>query len=163
MEVYEPLKDYRKTDPPDDENGIIYYQNKERIVLDSEHLISTLSSHLEEGKKLYTKLSQTESPKDQFFVKQEIIRHQEDLREIFSRSSKMIEEKSGTLPECTIEIVNKDIVKEILEKLSMENWSNMDDFTFFEGYVKKIKDDFYSLITPREKYVKLIRDELGIE
>ncbi len=163
MEVYEPLKDYRKTDPPDDENGIIYYQNKERIVLDSECLISTLSSHLEEGKKLYTKLSQTESPKDQFFVKQEIIRHQEDLREIFSRSSKILEEKSGTLPDCTIEIVNKDIIKEVLEKLSMENWSNQDDFTFFEEYAKKIKDDLYSLITPRENYVKLIIDELGIE
>ena len=163
MEVYEPLKDYRKTDPPDDENGIIYYQNKERIVLDSERLISILCSHLEGGVKLYRKLSQTESPKDQFFVKQEIIRHQEDLREIFSRSSKMIEEKSGTLPECTIEIVNKDIIKEILEKLGMENWSNKDDFTFFEEYVKKIKDDFYSLITPRENYVKLIIDELGIE
>ncbi|NOR53864.1 MAG: hypothetical protein GQ536_07240 [Candidatus Aminicenantes bacterium] len=163
MEVYEPLKDYRKTDPPDDENGIIYYQNKGRIVLDSERLISTLSGHLEEGKKLYTKLSQTESPKDQFFVKQEIIRQQEDLREIFSRSSKMIEEKSGTLPECTIEIVNKDIIKEILEKLGTENWSNQDEFTFFEEYVKKIKDDLYSLITPRENYVKLIIDELGIE
>ncbi len=163
MEVYGPLKDYRKTDPPDDENGIIYYQNKERIVLDSERLISTLSDHLEEGTKLYTKLSQTESPKDQFFVKQEIIRHQEDLREIFSRSSKMIEEKSGTLPECTIEIVNKDIIKEVLDKLSVENWSNQDDFTFFEEYVKKIKDDFYSLITSRENYVKLIIDDLGIE
>jgi len=161
-EVYEALKDYRKTDLPDDENGVVYYENNEKIVLDSEFLIFALSRHLEEGKKLYSKLSQTESPKDQFFVKQEIIRHQEALRDIFLRSTKMLEQESCSLPQFTMEIVNKDMIKEINEKLSMENWSNQDDFTFFEEYVNEIRNSFYAQMTPRDGYIESIKDKLEI-
>ena len=45
----------------------------------------------------------------------------------------------------------------------MENWSNEDDFTFFEKYAKNLKTNFYSRITPPAIYLKSIIDELEIE
>jgi hypothetical protein len=156
------LEGCKKVEPPGDEDGVVYYQHNEKMIVDSEFIISTMSKHLDEGKKLYIKLAQLESPKDQFFIKQEIIRHQEALREIFLIGVRMLAKESCTLPEFTAKIVSLDFLKKILERLSMENWSNQDDFTFFDEYATKVRSDFYELITPKIEYMKSIVTELGI-
>lgn len=158
----ELLTSYRKTDPPEEGAEVWYYQNNEKVVLDSECIILALGTHLTETKKLYTKLSQTTSPREQFFIKQEIIRHQESLRDAFMRSIKLLEKSSCTLPKFTIDIVSKEFLKEILEKLSIENWSNQDDFTFFEENMEKVKSDFNQRITPKVEYLKSIIEQLGV-
>jgi len=157
------LEQYKKTESPEEGTEIYYYEKDDKIILDSECIIQSLSSHLEEAKKLFIKLSQTEAPKDQFFVKQEIIRHQEAVRGVVLASVKMLEKESCSLPKFTTEIVNASFLKEILEKLSMENWSNQDDFTFFDEYASKIKKDFYERITPKVNYLRAIIEELEIQ
>ncbi len=158
----ELLEKCKKVEPPGDEDGVIYYHHNEKMILDSEYIISTMSKHLDEGKRLYIKLAQLESPKDQFFIKQEIIRHQEALREIFLIGVRMLEKEACVLPQFTAEIVSFDFLKRILERLSMENWSNQDDFTFFDEHATKVKSEFYERITPKVEYIRSIVTELGI-
>lgn len=157
------LEDYRKSEATEDNGEIRYFQKNDRVILDGEGLMSGLDNSLDEAKKLYAKLPQTESPKDKFFIKQEIIRHQEALRKIILRSVRMCEEEACSLPVYTKDILNMDVLKEILEKLNMENWSNQDDFTFFEKYAKNIKNNYDTRITPPAHYLKSIMDELGID
>lgn len=158
----EVLEKYKKNEPPEEDAELWYYQHNEKMILDSECLISSLAKHLAEGKKLYTRLAQTTSPKDQFFVKQEIIRHQEALRDVFLKSVKLLEKASCELPKFTQEIVNMKFLKETLEKLSIENWSNQDDFTFFDENMEKIKTGFNEKITPKVEYLRSIVEELGV-
>lgn len=159
-DVAEALVVFKKTEPPEEGAEIYYYEKDEKTILDSECIIQSLDNHLEEAKKLFIKLSQTEAPKDQFFVKQEIIRHQEAVRSALLIGERLLEKESCSLPKITNEIVNESFLKEILEKLSMENWSNQDNFTFFDEYAGKIKRDFEAMITPKVDYLKSILEEL---
>lgn len=161
--AFEILERYRKTESIADNGEISYFEKDDKIVLDAECLISVLGNSLDEAKKLSIKLTQTESPKDQFFIKQEIIRHQEALRKVILRSVQMCEKETCSLPGYTEDILNMDVLKDILEKLNMENWSNQDDFTFFEKYAKNLKTNYYARITPPAIYLNSIIDELKIK
>jgi len=160
-DAIEVLNKFKKTEPEED-GEVCYYEYNERRIIDSECLVNAMQNHLEEGKKLYEKLAQTEAPKDQFFVKQEIIRHQEALRGIIEIATKLLEKENSSLPQHTIEIINGKVLKETLESLSMQNWSNQDDFTFFDEYAKKIKHEFDMCTEPKVEFLKSIIDALGI-
>ena len=156
------LERYKKTEP-EEEAEVVYYENDDKKILDSECIVSAVCSRLEEAEKLYKKLAKTESPIDQFFVKQEIIRSQEALRGVILAGTRLLEKESCTLPEFTIGVLNIDVLKEILEKLSMQNWSKKTDFNLFNDYAEKLKKDFYARISPLVDYLKSLIDELGLE
>ncbi len=100
---------------------------------DPEKLLAAVDRTLEEGQRLTVKLGQTESPKDQFFIKQELINWQEGLRALFLRVVKMCEKSSWRLPRFTEDVINTQVLRRLLERLSMENWSNLDDFASFSS------------------------------
>jgi len=159
---FDKLEEFRKGSTNENDAEVSYFENNERIVLDGEYLVASLNNCFEEAKKLYIKLSQTESPKDQFFIKQEIIKHQEALRKVMLRSIRMCEKDNCSLPEYTTEILNLDVLKSVLEKVSMQNWSNQDDFAAFDNFAKELKDSFYTRITPPAAYLQSIMKELEI-
>jgi hypothetical protein len=161
-DALEILERYKKTEP-EEETEVVYYENNDKKILDSECLVSAVCSSLEEAEKLYKKLAKTESPIDQFFVKQEIIRSQEALRGVILAGTRMLEKESCTLPEYTIGIINMKVLKEILEKLSMQNWSKKTDFNLFNDYAAKLKKDYYARISSLVDYLKSLIDELGLE
>jgi hypothetical protein len=161
-DALEILEKYKKTEP-EEEAEVVYYENDDKKILDSECLVSAVCGSLEEAEKLYKKLAKTESPIDQFFVKQEIIRSQEALRGVILAGTRMLEKESCTLPEYTIGIMNMDVLKEILEKLSMQNWSKKNDFSLFNDYAAKLKKDYYARISSLVDYLKSLIDELGLE
>ena len=160
-DMIEILNKYKKTEP-DEEGDVCYYEYEERAILDTGCIIDALSKHLQEGKNLYVKLADTESPKDQFFVKQEIIRHQEELRGIVEIAVRLLEKENCNVPQHTISVINERILKDMLENLSMQNWSNQDDFTFFDEYAAKIKTSFEAATDPKVEFLKSIVAELGI-
>ena len=160
--TFEKLEGFRKGTRDENDGEVSYFEYNERIVLDGECLVATLNNSFEEAKKMYIKLSQTESPKDQFFVKQEIIKQQETLRKVMLRSIRLCEQENCSLPDFTKEILNLDALKTILEKVSMENWSNQDDFAAFDNYSKELKDAFYTRITPPAAYLESIMKQLEI-
>jgi hypothetical protein len=159
---FDKLEEFRKGSTNENDAELSYFENNERIVLDGEFLVASLNNCFEEAKKLYIRLSQTESPKDQFFIKQEIIKQQEALRKVMLRSIRMCEKDNCSLPEYTLEILNLDVLKSALEKVSMQNWSNQDDFAAFDNFAKELKDSFYSRITPPAAYLLSIMQELEI-
>jgi hypothetical protein len=161
--LLDALEPYRKSEGVEGEGEISYFENKDKKTLDAEYIIAALSNSVDEAKKLYVKLSQTESPKEQFFVKQEIIRHQEAVRKLMLSCIRMCEKDTEFLPKFTDDIMNTDAFKRVLEKVSMENWSNQEDFTSFDEYTKELKDGFYKKITPHAEYLKSIISELKIE
>jgi hypothetical protein len=75
----------------------------------------------------------------------------------------MCEKDPEFLPTFTQDIFNVDAFKNILEKVSMENWSNQEDFTSFDEFARGIKDDFYAKITPPAEYLQSIIQELKIQ
>ena len=160
-DMLEILNKYKKTEPEED-GEVSYYEYEERAILDTGCIIDALGKHLQEGKNLYVKLADTESPKDQFFVKQEIIRHQEELRGIVEISVKLLEKENCNLPQHTLSVINERVLKEMLENLSMQNWSNQDDFTFFDEYAVKITNAFEAATEPKVEFLKSIVEELGI-
>jgi hypothetical protein len=160
--TFERLEGYRKGTKNENDGEVSYFEHDDKIVLDGECLIATLNNSFEEAKKMYIKLSQTESPKDQFFIKQEIIKQQETLRKVMLRGIRLCEKENCSLPQFTEEILNLDVLKNILEKVSMENWSNQDDFASFDSYAKELKDAFYTRITPPAAYLDSIMKQLEI-
>jgi hypothetical protein len=161
--AFDILERYRKSDFNENNREISYFQMGNKIVLDGECLIQSINGLMEEAKKLYLKLSQTETPKDQFFVKQELINHQEILRKIILRSVRMCERDSCSLPKYTAMILNIDVLKDMLESLNMGNWSNQEDFASFNNNAVALKNAFYKRITPPAIYLKSLVEELQAE
>jgi len=159
--LFEVLEGHRKIEARNGNGEISFFRKDEKTILDGEYMVASIDESLEEAKRLYMKLSQTESPKEQFFIKQEIINHQEILRKYILRNLKMCEREGATMPRFTEEILNVDILKEILEKLSIENWSNPADFNSFRSQIETLKDAYYARITPPAHYLRSLLKELG--
>jgi len=160
--LFEKLEKYRRTSSEGNNGEISYFQNDTRFVLDGEGLITGMSETLDETKKLFLKLAQADSPKEVFFIKQDIINHQEMLRKFILRVVKLCDREGFLLPRYTQDILNVQILKDILERLSIENWSNEADFTSFSVYAESLKDEYYAKITPPVFYLKSVIEELGI-
>jgi len=158
--VFEALERYRKAESTDQNGEITFFQNGDRVILDGESLIRAVTHMLEDAKKMYQKLEQVPAAKEQFFIKQELINSQEVLRKVILRSVKMCEKDNCSLPSHTADILNVPVLKDILEKLNMDNWSNEEDFNAFESFATKLKDTFYKKITPPALYLKSIVEEL---
>lgn len=163
QETFEKLETFRKGTRNENDGEVSYFENENRIVLDGECIVATLNNSFEEAKKMYIKLAQTESPKDQFFIKQEIIKQQDTLRKVMLRGIRLCEKENCSLPDYTKDIINLDILKTVLEKVSMENWSNQEDFASFDSFSKELKDAFYSRITPPAAYLNSILKQLEID
>jgi len=159
--LFEVLEGYRKIEARNGNGEISFFQKDDKVILDGEYMVASIDESLEEAKRLYVKLAQTESPKEQFFIKQEIINHQEILRKYILRNVKMCEREGATMPKFTEAILNLDMLKEILEKLSIENWSNPADFNSFRSQVEALKDAYYAKITPPAYYLRSLIKELG--
>ncbi len=163
QDAFETLAKFRKSEKAKNDNEVSYFQNNNKMILDGESFVSKLNRDLDEAKKLFTRLTQAESLKDQFFIKQEIMRSQKRLRKIILGSIRLCEKETCSFPEYTSDILNMDVLKDILEKVSMENWSNQDDFHSFDEFAKKIKNTYYERITPWAAYLKSMTEALGIE
>ena len=158
--VFDLLEKYRRSEPTDYNGEINFFQNRDHLILDGESLIRAMTHIVTEAKKLFGRLGQASSPKEQFFIKQELINNQEILRKIILRSVRMGERESCRLPHYTEDILNARVLKDVLERLNMDNWSNQEDFTAFENLTQQLKDTFYRRITPPAQYLRSIVQEL---
>ncbi len=73
----------------------------------------------------------------------------------------MYEKESFLLPEYSSEVLNINHLRDILEHLSMLNWSEEENFSFFNDRIDKIKRSFYTKITPPDHYLVSIHEELS--
>ena len=154
------IEAHRRTEPSNGSGEIHYFQKGDVVVVDPERILFAVDRTLEEGQRLSAKLGGTESPKDQFFIKQELINWQEGLRALFLRVVKMCERSSWCLPRYTEEVFSSHVLRRLLERLSMENWSNLEDFASFTAAVAGIGADFRARIEPRRDYLLALKREL---
>ncbi len=159
-ELAAELETYRRTEPANGSGEIHYYQRDTVIIADPEQLLTAVDRTLDEGQRLSAKLGLTESPKDQFFIKQELINWQEGLRALFLRVVKMCEKSAWTLPRYTDDIISAPVLRRLLERLSMENWSNLEEFASFAASVDEMRKEFRNRIEPRLPYLRSLKKEL---
>jgi uncharacterized membrane-anchored protein YhcB (DUF1043 family) len=159
-ELAAELETCRRTEPANGSGEIHYFQKRDVIVADPEKLLAAVDRTLEEGQRLSVRLGLTESPKDQFFIKQELINWQEGLRALFLRVVKMCEKNAWRLPRYTEDVISAPILRRLLERLSMENWSNLDEFASFAVSVDEIRKAFQARLEPRLPYLRSLKREL---
>ena len=159
-EVAAELETYRRTEPANGSGEIHYFQRDNVVIADPEKLLAAVERTLEEGQRLSAKLGLTESPKDQFFIKQELINWQEGLRALFLRVVKMCEKSAWSLPRYTEDIVSAPVLRRMLERLSMENWSNLDEFASFAASIDEMRKEFRTRVSPRLPYLRSLKHEL---
>jgi hypothetical protein len=157
------LEAERRTEPANGSGEIHYFQKDMAVVVDLEKLFESVDRTLEEAQRISLKLGQTESPKDQFFLKQELINWQEGLRGLFLRIIKMCEKDAWSLPRYTQEIIGTQTLRTLLERLSMENWSNPEEFASFAKAMADMKKAFLARIEPRLPYLRSVLRELEAE
>ncbi len=159
-ELVADLESYRRTEPANGSGEIHYFQKDAIVIADPEKLLAAVDRTLDEGQRLSVKLGLTESPKDQFFIKQELINWQEGLRALFLRIVKMCEKNAWTLPRYTEDVISAQALRRLLERLSMENWSNLEEFASFAASVAEIRKAFQARVEPRLPYLQSLRQEL---
>jgi len=155
-EALDILENYRKSITIEGNGKIICFRNNGKIILDGVSLISSIMNRLDKVKKLYQELSQTVSPRDQFYLKQDTINNQEIVKDLIKRIIKMCEKESCSLPEYTTDIMNIQTLKEIQEILYLQNWSNDYEFKAFAYNFESLSNAFHEKITLPEAYIKSI-------
>ncbi|MDD8014179.1 MAG: hypothetical protein PHX45_00690 [Acidobacteriota bacterium] len=159
-DISEALDGFRRSEPTNSSGEINYFQKGKRMVLDGEQLMWSVGYTLDEAKKLSVKLGLTESPRDQFFLKQELINWQENLRRLLAGTIRLCEKKSLSLPSRTADILNIQTLKDLLERLNMENWGNPRDFQSFESLVRVLRNSFQTKAGSPSAYLKSVRNDL---
>ncbi|MGZ5453871.1 MAG: hypothetical protein ACXW2R_06690 [Candidatus Aminicenantales bacterium] len=159
-ELAADLESYHRTEPANGSGEIHYFQKDAIVIADPEKLLAAVDRTLDEGQRLSVKLGLTESPKDQFFIKQELINWQEGLRALFLRIVKMCEKDAWTLPRYTEDVISAQVLRRLLERLSMENWSNLEEFASFAASIAEIRKAFHARVEPRLPYLQSLRQEL---
>ncbi len=158
---YEKLDKFKKTEGSESEAKVVYFENEGKITLDGRYVVDTVKEGISKADKLYDKLDETTSPKEHFFIKQEIIQEQENVRKLILGCLRVCEMKDCFFPQSTKDILNEEKLKEMLEKVSMENWSNLDDFKGFSEYIDNLKTEFNAKSSPLEEYTDSIIKELS--
>lgn len=155
------LETLKKSEAAEGEDQVIYFQSEKKTVIDGRCLFTAIDSRIQQARDLYQNLDPASPPKDQFKIKQEIRNSQENLRKFVLKAVDMHEKQSFFLPEYSSDALNINILRDILEHLSMLNWSEEENFSFFNDRIEKIKSKFYSQITPPENYLISIYEELS--
>ncbi len=159
-EVVACLESYRRTEPANGSGEVHYFQKDRTVVADPEKILAAADKTLDEAQRLSLKLGLTESPKDQFFIKQELINWQAGLRALFLRVIKMCEKSAWILPRYTEDIINTHVMRGLLERLSMENWSNLEEFASFSAAMGEIRRAFQARVEPRWPYLRSLKRDI---
>lgn len=155
------LAPFKKEEPTDGFGEIHYYLKDGKVVLDVEELIRTAGISVTEAGRLTARLEEIESPKEQFFVKQEIVNSQETLRGLLLRVVRSCEKSCWQLPPFTADLVGLDMLRDMLECLRVRNWSNQSEFRDFEGMFAGIAEPLRRRLEARGAYLASIKEALG--
>lgn len=150
----------RRTEPANGSGEIRYFQKGKKVVLDPEHLLGAVERSLEDSKKLSLRLGETESAKDRFFIKHKLINAQEGLRKLALGAIKICDKNPPALPGAVLDVLNVKILRDILDRLSTDNWANPEDLASFEKDMKDLRSALRERTIPPEKYFRSILEEL---
>jgi hypothetical protein len=75
----------------------------------------------------------------------------------------MCEKSSWRLPTYTADVLDTQVLRRLLERLSMENWSNLEEFASFAVTVADLRRDFQARVEPRLPYLRALLGEIEEE
>ena len=154
------LHQYKKDETISPCGAVRIFQKDRKKIIDGESILSQISASLAEAENLQDKLGRTESPKEQFFVKREILDQQEFLRKFFLCAVRLCEKEQFELPRYTSEVLNVQTFKDILGLLNMANWSDAGDLEAFKERVNVLKTSFQARIAMNGDYHRSLLEQL---
>jgi hypothetical protein len=156
----ESLARYRKSEPINNGIEISFYASETGAFLDADSFVAAIGKILEAANQLHLQLTQTASVKDLFLLKQEILNQQEILRKLFFRVVRFVDKENGRLPASLDELVGSRSLKDIVERLTMANWSDPSDFKPFLNELKAMERAFEVRTGSKSNYLESVLDEV---
>jgi len=154
------LARYRRTEPVNNGIELGFFAAEAGAVLDAESFMAAVGKIVESAGQLHSQLDKTVSVKDLFLLKQEILNQQEVLRKVFFRIVRFCDKENGKLPEIFAEVVSTEGMKEIIERLTMANWSDPSDFRPFLKELMALKNAFEVRMLAAGNYHKAVLDQV---
>ena len=154
------LARYRKTEPVNNGIELGFFAAEAGTVLDAESFMIAVGKIVESAGQLHSQLDKTGSVKDLFLLKQEILNQQEVLRKVFFRVVRFCDKENGKLPETFAEVISAQGMKDIIERLTMANWSDPSDFRPFLRELMAMKRAFEVRMVASGNYVKTVLDQV---
>jgi hypothetical protein len=158
--IMESLSGYRRTEPVNNGIELGFFATEADAVLDAESFMTAVGKIIENAGQLHAQLGKTGSVKDLFLLKQEILNQQEILRKVFFRVVRFCEKENGKLPETFAEVISAQGMKDIIERLTMANWSDPSDFQPFLNELKALKRAFEVRMVASGNYAKALLDQV---
>jgi hypothetical protein len=156
----EGLARYRKSEPVSNGTEIGFYQAESGAWLDALSFMAAVQNVLESARQLHTQLTETTSVKDLFLLKQEILNQQEVMRKLFFRAVRFCDKDGGHLPASMNGVINSRGMKDIVERLTMANWSDPSDFKPFLNELNSLKRAFEANTAAGPGYLQSVLDEV---
>jgi hypothetical protein len=155
------LASYRRTEPINNGLEIGFFGADPGSVLDAESFMTAVGKIVDSANQLHSQLTQTGSVKDLFLLKQEILNQQEVLRKVFFRVVRYCDKENGHLPEALSEIISAQGMKDVIERLTMANWSDPSDFRPFLNELTAMKRAFeVRMVAAGANYIRAILDQV---
>ncbi len=156
----ELLDPYYREEQANGSGEIGYYQKESKIIVEVGDLLNRLKATVEEARKLSYKLSFISNKKEEFFLKQEIVRYQEGLRKYLQRILLLVEKEGFRFPSITQDLINRHTIEDLTELLRVQNWGAGQDLDYFEKEVISLLVAFKNRTTPESLYYAAIKKEL---
>lgn len=158
--VLDALARYRRTEPVNNGIELGFFAAEAASVLDAESFMAAVGKVIENASQLHAQLAQAASVKDLFLLKQEILNQQEILRKVFFRVVRFCDKENGRVPETLGAIVSPQGMKDVIERLTMANWSDPSDFKPFLNELGAMKRAFETRTAADPRYLKAVLDEV---
>jgi hypothetical protein len=158
--VLEALARYRKAEPINNGIELGFYATESETWLDALSFMKAVDTVIEGAREQHNQLPQTSSVKDLFLLKQEILNQQEILRKIFFRVVRFCDKEGGRLPDSLAAIITSRGMKDVIERLTMANWSDPSDFKPFLNEIGALKRAFEAGTTDPAAYLQSVLDEV---
>ena len=156
------LAEYRKTESINNGVDLAFFELGPTTLLDGDSFVAAIGTVLSTARDLHDQLTRTESVKELFLLKQEILNQQEVLRKIYFRVVRFCDKESGVLPAFLEDIINVQSLKDSLERLTMANWSDPSDFQPFVREIEALKSAFEARTTPPGDYIQSVLEQVGM-
>ena len=156
------LADYRKSEPINNGIELGFFEVGTTAMLDGESFVTAIGKICAGARDLHDQLTRTESVKDLFLLKQEILNQQEVLRKVYFRVVRFCDKESGVLPAYLDEILNVPAMKDSLERLTMANWSDPSDFAPFVREIAALRAAFEAKTDPPGDYIQSVLEQIGL-
>jgi hypothetical protein len=155
------LEPWHRVEITDGGAEVDYYQKESVAVVDVVRVFEEIGSIVRQSRDQVMKLDRTESPREHFFLKQELIHSQELVRGLVFAIVKNCEKGDWSLPRISSDIASERFMRGLLERLSIENWTVPGEFLNFEKRIEQTRQALLERIKTRPLYLASLQQEIG--